>query len=274
MKKYIDQLLVLIDKAVKRSTYGVDMAAVPFSGGLDSAVIAHEAGKYTDVSLYTVGIKNCYDFGKAEAAANFLRLPLKKIMINNVDVKKAIPRLIDITDEVNPVKISFGLALYFVAKNTEEEILLSGQGADELFGGYARYLDYLEISSDLLQEEMKKDVRMLISNTSFEKVIAKHFGKELRCPFLDNELIDFCSSLPIECKVQGKERKIILREAAKTIGIPHEIAYAPKKAVQYSSGIMKTMKKMAKEKNMSVKEYIDTIRAPKEWRANDAKNDR
>ena len=264
MKEYTDQLLVLIDKAVKRSIHGVDKVAVPFSGGLDSAVIARTAGKYTDVHLYTVGIKNCYDFGKAEAAADFFRLPFKKIIINNEDIKRAIPRLIEITNQGNPVKISFGLALYFAAKNIEEEILLSGQGADELFGGYARYLDYLEVSSDLLQEEMKKDVKMLINNISFEKAIAEHFGKELFLPFLDNALVDFCSSLPVEYKVQGKERKIILREVAKTIGIPHEIAYAPKKAVQYSSGIMKIIKKMAKEKNMSVKEYIDKIRVPKE----------
>lgn len=246
-----EKLKELLIKSVKNCTNEKNIA-IAFSGGLDSSVIAKIAKNYFKVSLYVVGTKECLDIESAKFVAKALKLKLEIIEINKKDIEIAIPRLIKITNCKNPVFISFALPLYFVAKNCKEKILISGQGPDELFGGYAKYL-----KMDDADREMQKDTSDLLSTgTSQHLAIAREFKKELKLPYLDKEIVDFASKIPIKYKIQGGVRKYILIQVAKQIGLPKEIAEREKKSAQYGSGIMKEIKKLAKERNLNVNEYI------------------
>jgi asparagine synthetase B (glutamine-hydrolysing) len=68
--------------------------------------------------------------------------------------------------------------------------------------------------------------------------------------------------LPVELKIENKTdtlRKLILRKAALNAGLPTKIAEKPKKAVQYSTGINNAMKKIAKNHEKSVNEYVNDL---------------
>lgn len=128
-----------------------------------------------------------------------------------------------------PVKTFSPFGLWKLAEEASKKvkIVLSGEGADELFGGYVRYvpnefnrLAQLEFPSykalfpykDMLQEEFNGNMRELLR---MGDRMASAWGIENRCPFLDRRIIEFAMSLPMEWKIKGFETKVILRELIK-----------------------------------------------------------
>ena len=63
-------------------------------------------------------------------------------------------------------------------------------------------------------------------------------------------------SIPEEYKIKDGIRKYVLREVGKSLGLPDKIVMRKKKAAQYSSGMMRAMKKLVKEKKLGLKDYI------------------
>jgi asparagine synthase (glutamine-hydrolysing) len=84
----------------------------------------------------------------------------------------------------------------------------------------------------------------------------KKFDKHFYFPFLDKEVVDFCLNLPYEMKINSGIRKFILRELGVEIGLSKEVAYQPKKAAQYGSGIIWEMKKIAKDNGVHISRYV------------------
>ena len=96
--------------------------------------------------------------------------------------------------------------------NVKEDLILSGQGADELFGGYARYL---KMEKDELQPALAKDLKMLVvQDIKMDLQIANHFKKSLKTPYLDEDVVSCAGNIPVEYKVNENQRKIILKKAA------------------------------------------------------------
>jgi len=214
--------------------------AVAFSGGLDSSVIAKIASEESTPILYTAGLKGCKDFDAAESAAIFLDLPLKLIEVTERDVLEAAPLLAQVIANDNRLILSYELPLWFVCKRCPERIVLSGQGADELFGGYAKYG---KLNGAALENEMKTDAQDLKENgIALDRAIAAKFGKELITPFLDNDVFSFAAALPLERKISDSTNKILLRDVARLLGL-EDIADRKKRAAQYGSGIAKALRK-------------------------------
>ncbi|UCE37029.1 MAG: hypothetical protein JSW00_16290 [Thermoplasmata archaeon] len=260
MEDHINQLKDKISKAVSESIQGKDGVGILFSGGLDSSLVAFIAKKgaqEAEITLYTVGTFDSYDFLYAEDASKLLGMNLSRIEIANQEIIDSIPKLTQIIDIHHPVTISFELPLYLALGNIEEELILTGQGADELFGGYARYL---KMGHDELEMELKKDVDSLITkDIEMDYQIARHFSKTLKIPYLDMDVVNCTMQIPLEYKVNEGQRKIILRELAVKMGLPREIALKEKKAVQYSSGILKELRRIAKGQGMEVNEFIEHL---------------
>jgi asparagine synthase (glutamine-hydrolysing) len=260
MDNHITDLTNSISQAVSRSIEGANIIGIPFSGGLDSSLIAHLVKidkEDLKITLYTVGTPDSHDLLNAEEASRALDLKWKKIEIKSEDITKAIPKLAKIIGTNHPVIISFELPLYFALANMKEELILSGQGADELFGGYARYL---KMENEDLKEVMENDVKELMENgIKMELKLARHFEKILKIPYLDEEVVRVAKMIPIEKKVGKGQRKIILREAALHLGLPEKIANTEKKAVQYSSGIIKELRRISKKEGMGVNELIESL---------------
>jgi len=227
--------------------------AVAFSGGLDSGIIAVLSKRYGNVTLYTVGVKDAYDVKVAKGMAETLGIAWKHIEITEDDLENEIPNMIRVTGTTNPITISFEVPAYFVLKYAEERTVLTGQGADELFVGYSKYIG---LNDAELTATVKDDMVNLMNVTlAHERSVAEHFGKAILYPYLDNRVVDFVNSVGMSGVSEGDIRKPLLRDAARSLGQP-ELAERPKKAAQYGSGTMVIMRSMAKRRKMTVREMI------------------
>ncbi|QLH75494.1 MAG: asparagine synthase [Methanomassiliicoccales archaeon] len=250
---HIEKILVALDESVRKMLGGRDVGVL-FSGGIDSCVIAVLANRCSKASLYTVGMEGSYDLKVAESTANRLDMEWKGIVLCEDDVVKAIKLLKGMVKDIGPLTISFEVPLLMVATTAKEGILTSGQGADELFGGYDRYV---RMDRGLLREEMRRDIAALIEHGSpMEKAIASKFGKDLRHPFLDPSVVEASSDLPMDLVIHGGERKVALRHVARSLGLIEE-ADRKKKAAQYGSGVMKVMRSMAKRQGMDLRTWVE-----------------
>jgi asparagine synthase (glutamine-hydrolysing) len=238
---------------------------VAFSGGLDSSIIAFLAkNSGVDVHLIHVSLENQPETEQAKKAAEKLELPIHIHLYEEEDVEKFLPKVLWLIEEPDPIKASIGIPFYWAAEKTAEigfKVMLAGQGADELFGGYQRYVhDYLAYGGEKLHETLFKDI-LKMHETNFERdyKICTFHNVELRLPFATYQIAKFATELPVELKIEIKDnglRKLVLRRVAENLGLPQFIANKPKKAIQYATGINKTLKKLATMKGMSMKEYM------------------
>ncbi|ENN96243.1 asparagine synthase, partial [Methanocaldococcus villosus KIN24-T80] len=209
----------ILENKIKRAVYkrvkGLKKVGIIFSGGVDSSLITVLASKYTDVVLYTVGIEGSEDLYYAERLAKELNLPLKKKIIREEEYEKYLLKVVKAIDELDLMKIGVGLPIYIASELANKDgikVILAGQGADELFAGYAKYL---KLDKNELEKKLIEDV-INISKVNLERDDHCSMANtvELRVPYLDEDVIKFSLSLPIEYKI-SKERKRILRDIAK-----------------------------------------------------------
>lgn len=249
-------LLMALDEAVREFVNG-EQVGILFSGGLDSAVIASIARNHCVSRLYTVGIAGSHDLTAGRSAAERLGLEWKGIVLDEGEVVNAVKEMTRTFEINDPLTISFEMPLYFVSRCAEERKLMSGQGADELFGGYARYL---KLSYEARETEMRKDLTNLIERgEDVERRIASRHGKEIFHPYLHQRVVEEAGKVPIGERISGDKRKAPLVQVAELLDLG-EIAYRPKKAAQYGSGIMKAMKRESTRRKVSLKALVEALR--------------
>jgi asparagine synthase (glutamine-hydrolysing) len=259
------KLQKLLQRSVKERVSGLSEVAVAFSGGLDSSIIAFLAeNSGVDVHLIHVSLENQPETEQAKKAAEKLRLPIHVYLYYEEDVEKVLPKVLWLIEEPDPIKASIGIPFYWTAEKAAEmdfKVMLAGQGADELFGGYQRYVhDYLVYGDEKLRETLFSDI-LKMHETNFERdsKICNFHNIELRLPFATYQIAKFATELPVELKIEMKDnglRKLVLRQVAENLGLPQSIAKKPKRAIQYATGVNRTLKKLATMKGMPMKEYI------------------
>jgi asparagine synthase (glutamine-hydrolysing) len=226
-----------------------EKTGILFSGGLDSSITALLASKYSDVVLYTAGVEGSQDLEWARKVSEMLGLELRERVFTKEDVEETLPKVMFAIEEPNPMNLAIGIPLYFATEAASKDgvkVLLSGQGADELFGGYVKYLKEPAL--------MIKDIMELGDrNLARDDKIAMLNGVEGRYPFLALPVVWAAMSIPTELKIRNGVRKYILRRTAEELGLPAEVAWREKKAAQYGSGAQKLLERIAKERGMTLR---------------------
>ena len=268
MSEAADTVKKLLERAVLRRVSGLKEVAVAFSGGLDSSVVAFLASKCpVHVHLIHVSLENRPETEEAKKAAEALNLPLHIYLFKEADVGNVVAKVVKLIEEPDPVKASIGVPFYWTAEKTAKagfRVLLAGQGADELFGGYQRYVnEYLLHGAEAARKVMFDDVVGIHeSNIERDVKICGFHDVELRLPFASYTLAEFAVALPVELKIERKYaslRKLVLRKTAENMDLPPSIREKPKKAVQYATGINGAVKKLAKKNKATAAEYINKL---------------
>jgi asparagine synthase (glutamine-hydrolysing) len=267
------RLSELIVESVKKRSGDSKRVAVAYSGGVDSAVVASScklAG--LDVELFTVAMKQNDELEHARKSAEAIRLPLTVRQYSMSDLKESIPEVVRRTERLNLMDLAIAIPMFWgsmLAKEKGFQTIFAGQGADELFGGYDRYImtyqrEGLEKASDM----MIRDFNMISElNLERDEQATAGLGIELRLPFCDWTLARYVLSLPACLKIGGTEeslQKLVLRRAAQLQGIPRFVYERPKRAVQYGTGIAASIKSLLKQAGLPLEDYLLKVQAESE----------
>jgi asparagine synthase (glutamine-hydrolysing) len=216
--------------------------AVAFSGGLDSSIIAWCAKGRTGVVACTAFAEGSYDSRTAGRGAADLGIKLVATKLTRETVVSEL-REMELPFQASLMDRSLWCLYSVVSRKAAEtgaEVILLGQLADELFGGYAKYQGALSASGEeATVSMMERDLKEYEARGRTRDVNACSKWLEPRFPFAEKEVVDLGRSIPISFKIRGGVRKAVLREAAAFLGVPAEPVSAAKKAAQYSSGIQK-----------------------------------
>jgi asparagine synthase (glutamine-hydrolysing) len=227
------------DRALDQAVAGESPMAVLFSGGVDSSVVAHGAALRGPVRLRSVGTAGAPDLRDAESGAAILGLPWEGTVVGAEAVVRALRRR-DLAHWPEPARsVLVSLAVAFAACGPGR--ILVGQGADELFGGYAHFrgLDPTE-----LEARRKRDWSRLTEVDWPETLaLAAELGCDLRAPFLDPGFVREAMDVPLRPVAASEPTKPMLRAWAVHRGVPDALTRRRKRAMQFGSGIERIVRK-------------------------------
>ncbi len=239
-----EALFNAMERAVKKRIY--NPCALAFSGGLDSSLIA---ALCDEAELYSVGMAGSHDVRQTKKAADLLgsdnKLHLHELTME--EVESALPNVMRAVESSDPLKVSIAMPLFFASKDARNDgvrVMLSGQGADELFAGYKRY-ESMEPGE--LESALRNDLdNIAANNLERDDAVTMANAVELRVPYLDKEVVELALRIAPQLKICNGVRKYILRLAAAKL-LPEELAWKEKKAAQYSSGVYSALEKLARK---------------------------
>ncbi|MDR1500891.1 MAG: asparagine synthase B [Prevotella sp.] len=252
-KSDVEELRTSLEAAVHRQLMSDVPYGVLLSGGLDSSIISAVAKRYAarrieddnkteawwpQLHSFAVGLKDAPDLIAARKVAEYIGTVHHEI---NFTVEEAIDALSDViyhieTYDVTTVRAS--TPMYLLArfiKSMGVKMVLSGEGSDELFGGYL-YFHKAPDAKALHEETVRKLDRLHLYDCLRANKSLAAWGVEGRVPFLDKEFMDVAMRLNPQDKMcgNGKIEKHILRKAFEDY-LPASVAWRQKE--QFSDGV-------------------------------------
>jgi asparagine synthase (glutamine-hydrolysing) len=264
MDEAVTELGKQINNAVSSRVSGQSSLSLGFSGGIDSGLLAYYMDKAgVDVDLVCVGLEGSREFELAEIAADSLGLSLRSEAFTAEDVENDINAVLWSIEEPDPMKASVALPLRWATRSAAENgsrVFFSGNGSDELFGGYHRHAQEYGEHGDAVVSSILEDVKQSYRvNYERDHKVCMDAGLELRLPFSDLPLVEWGLAIPPHLKLSGgpgSPRKLVLRSLARRLGLPEEVSLRPKKAIQYSTGVNTALRKLAKREGKLLRDYL------------------
>jgi asparagine synthase (glutamine-hydrolysing) len=242
-------LLQALRRAVKNGVHGESEVAVAYSGGVDSSVVAAIAREQAEVKCYTCAAKGSYDALNAERRASEEGMTLKMVEVDEIGIVKRVAAAAKALQSLDPIPISYTVPLIAVLEESTEDTVLAGNGADELFAGYSKYSSIPDPAA-----RMSEDLAKMLDESERLRRWSSARGKRLELPFADPEVISLSNRIPMVEKISPSGKKLVLREVARQLGLPSH--HRPKKAAQYSSGVLKLMRNSARKDGEPLEEWV------------------
>lgn len=227
--------------ATRRAIAGSESVDLLYSGGLDSSILATQLPTGIRARLLTIGTPQSGELERGRAGAERIGRPWAGVCVDQASVEGALSRhselLAGLREPQRSVQVAFAIAL----RATAPGVVLCGQGADELFLGYAHFEGLADLQ---LRARAEADFdRLRRDDWPVTVELARRERREIRAPYLDAEVIAAASAAGWERRrPQAGGRKGLLREVARILGVPGPIAERPKHALQYSSGIARLVR--------------------------------
>jgi asparagine synthase (glutamine-hydrolysing) len=240
-----------VRSAVESSVDAVDAdgLAVAFSGGIDSSLLAARL----DAPLYVGGFPESHDVEAARSAADLLDREVRVVEFDHDAVERAVPAVARAIDRTNAMAVGIALPLYLVAERVAADgvdRLAVGQGADELFGGYAKVAKAPtdpRVDADTVRGARRETVLSLPDQLERDVLALRAAGVEPVAPLLHDDVVRAALELPGDLLVTDRgERKWALRLAARE-WLPDALAFREKKAVQYGSLVARELDRLARQ---------------------------
>lgn len=242
LAKYSDELAVCLNEAInKQLPYKDKKVAVLLSGGIDSSVVTYLVSRLHNNNLEAFTFTNPDDVSLDLNSAKQL-CDANKILHSVVSASSQ--ELVDfylkygvyMTETYETPLIRNAVSYYFLCRgvaNKGYKFCLSGEGADELFGGYSYF--------QLLQAEYR-DSAIYSSLRFIHKTYLQMADRasmfatlEVRVPYMDKKLINFVAALPSNCRIDGRQDKNILRSVFSKV-LPSDIVNRPKMGMNQGAG--------------------------------------
>jgi asparagine synthase (glutamine-hydrolysing) len=249
----IDELREALEAAVKRQLMSDVPYGVLLSGGLDSSVVSAITQTYAkhriendgetgawwpQLHSFAVGLAESPDLVAAQKVADAIGTIHHPIVYTFQEGLDAIKEVIYHLETYDITTIRSATPMYLMARKIKAmgiKMVLSGEGADELFGGYLYF--HKAPNAQAFHEELvrKLDKLHLFDCLRANKAMAA-WGLEARVPFLDKEFMDVAMRINPEAKMSkdGRIEKHILRQAFEH-KLPKEVAWRQKE--QFSDGV-------------------------------------
>ena len=266
----VDELRITVRDTLIQATRNRLMSDRPvgclLSGGLDSSLVASILCKLLgpqNVRTYSIGMEGSIDLRYAREVSTFLGTVHTEVLFTPEEGIQAIPDVIRDIESYDITTIRASVAMWmlarYISKNTEDKVILSGEGSDELFAGYL-YFHYAPSPDDLEIESARLVDRLYEYDVlRADRCVSSH-GLELRVPFLDKNMVKLCLSIPgnLRAPINGIE-KHLLRTSFLESFLPDKVLWRRKDGM--SDGVSGLDKKWYEH----IREYVDTIITDEEY---------
>ena len=254
MRRYATTLGAVLEEAVAATLAQAEggSPALLYSAGVDSALLAkvcQDAG-YTPL-LLSLGTARSKDREFVDRSRPYLDLPIQFITVGEDDIAEVLPTVRDLLQgaRITPdlMHVSLGVGTYLACQVARQDgigLLLSAQGADALFAGFHKYRS---VPRERLPAVLERDAQKAM-HTDFlrDRAVAAAFSIAFAAPFLTPSVVELALTIPVELKLGPEGNKLVLRELARQRGLPEFLAQRPKKAMQYSTGIQRVVRRLEK----------------------------
>jgi len=233
----------VIVRAVERQMMGDVPVGVLLSGGLDSSIVAAIAARWcarrgTTLRTFAIGTPGSPDLAAARRVAEALGTEHHEVAYDADAALEALPEVVRSIESFDPALVRSAVPNFLLARETavHVKVVLTGEGADELFAGYAYMAEIADPAE--LHAELERTVRSLhnLNLQRCDRVTMAH-GLEARVPFLDPEVIEWALRLPAAEKLTtpARQEKALLREAFEG-WLPHDVLWRVKAEFGDGSG--------------------------------------
>ncbi len=209
--------------------------SILYSGGVDSGLLAWELRHRRGTRLFTIGRGSSSDLEAGERSSATIGLPWSGYAVPRDVLELVDARIASETEGVPGVLRSVFVCLAVAIERAPEGELLCGQGADELFLGYAHYAG-LDPARAAARADQDLD-RLLTADWPRTVRIASLFGRRIHAPWLSPEFVSAARAVSLDERLPGTSPKRYWRSFARRRGLPEEIAGRPKRALQYGTGL-------------------------------------
>lgn len=258
-----------LTKAVEKRMVSDVPVGVFLSGGLDSSIIAAIMKRFSD-SLYTfaTGIKDSPDLLAARKIADFLGTKHYEYVYDEKEMLKSLPEVIYHLESFDAPLVRSSIPCYFVSKLASDyvKVILTGEGADELFSGY-HYLKNFDLDN-INRELFRITANLHNSNLQRTDRMTMAHSVEARVPFLDPKFINLMFEVPPNLKIQDKNNigKVLLRKSFEGY-LPEEILWRRKAKFSEGAGSSDIIRNYIETRIQDDELFSERVKSPLEIRS-------